>query len=273
MKKKSSINLCDYRGTYDSLETMLKKYNLYCEYLDLLCVPCEADEVWLGSEFCENLFLCYSTEHYQEKINFFKTQGLNVLIAIPELHEINFGNIMCIIEQMGNVDGFVVNDIGTALKVHSKFPNKKLILGRSFDKSVREIRLEPSKICKKYEQETDNIFGGISDSTHLSFFKSIGAMGITTDSVPFLKTNFSNIEYPIYFQYPRIVLSQAAICEFSQVDGNNPLMGCKFGCFNYAKNYNLSNLSVIKMGKIIFYKEKRAIDQCVSGDVRLVYTL
>ena len=38
MKKKSSINLCDYRGTYDSLERMLKKYKLYCEYLDLFYV-------------------------------------------------------------------------------------------------------------------------------------------------------------------------------------------------------------------------------------------
>lgn len=273
MMKQSSINLCDYRGTYDSLGTMLEKYGLFCKYLDELYLQYEPDEVWLGSEFCENLFVSCSVEDYQEKINCFKTRGLRVQIAIPELHEIHFDEIMHVVEQMVDVDGFVVNDVGTAVTIHRNFPQKKMILGRAFDKSVREVRFTPSEICSKYEREVTKRCGGVHDFAHLNFFRSIGATGITTDSVPFVTTKLGELKMPVYFQYPRIVLSQAAICEFSGVDGDNPLRGCKYGCFGYAKDYDLSGISVRKIGKIISHKEERAINQCVSGDMRLVYTL
>ena len=273
MKNQSSINLCDYRGTYDSLETMLEKYRLSCKYLNELYLQCEPNEVWLGSEFCENLFLYCSAGQYKERINYFKTQGLQVQIAIPELHEIYFDEIMYMIEQMKDADGFVVNDIGTAVTIHRNFPDKKMILGRAFDKSVREIRFMPSEICGKYEREAADQHGGIQDSAHLNFFQSIGATGITTDSVPYAKRKFEKLKVTVYFQYPRITLSQAAICEFCQAEGNNSLRGCKFGCFCYEKDYDLSGMSAVKIGKIISYKEERAINQCVSGNVRLVYTL
>lgn len=273
MLNQSSINLCDYSGTYDSLEIMIKKYRLSCGYVDTLCIHYNTDEVWLGSEFCENLFLHCSVDCYQKKIDYFKTQGLKVQIAIPELHETHFDNVMHMLEQMENVDGFVVNDIGTAVTLHRKFSQKKIILGRAFNKSVREVRFMPSEICSKYEREVVDLHMGTMDSSHLSFFRSIGATGITTDSVPFVMITFGELKFPVYFQYPRIVLSQAAICEFSRVDGNNPLRGCKFGCFYYAKGYDLSGMSVLKTGKIISHKEERTLNQCVSGNVRLVYTL
>ena len=237
MLKQISINLCDYRGTYASAEAMLRQYETFRSTLDVLCPQCEFDEVWMGSEFCENLFLCIPEEQYQKKIDYFTSLGLRVQIAVPELHETNFERAVSLLQQMQNTDGFVVNDIGTAVTVHRIFPQKKLILGRSFDKSVREIRCVPSEICSKYEREAADLHKELPDPVHTSFFRSIGATGITTDSVPYYRSEYNASELQIYFQYPRMVLSHAAICEFSMTAGNNPLRGCEFGCFSYEKRY------------------------------------
>lgn len=273
MLKKCSINLCDYSGTYVLAGGMIGLYRAICSQLDALYPQCKPDEVWLGSEFCENLFLCISAEEYQKKIAYFTTQGIRVHIAVPELHETNFKKVISILRQMKKVDGFVVNDIGTAVTIHQTFPQKKLILGRSFDKSVREIRCMPSEICNKFDRQTADFSKGLLDSAHLSFFRSLGAAGITTDSVPYIRQVFNKSELQVYFQYPRTLLSHAAICEFSQAEGNNPLRGCSYCCKYFSKEYNLSGKSVVKAGKIISHKEDRAISQCISGDVRLVYTL
>ena len=271
--KQVTVNLCDYAGTYLPKYGMLEHFQTLYDTVIRLDIAHLPEQVWLGSEFCENLFLCCSARQYQEKIDLFRTKGLCVLVAVPELHQKRFEDVFAILEQLEGVEGFVVHDIGTAVTIHERFPDRRLIMGRSFDKSIREIRSTPSQICRKYEQEAPQLHKALTDPAHLALFQGLGVSGLTTDSVPYAHVTMDSCELEIQFAYPRVLLSQAAICEFSSAEGNNPLRGCCYGCFQYAKRYELAGIPVIKQGKIISYQEVRTIDQCVSGDICLVFTL
>lgn len=276
MFKKIVINLCDYAGTYTPKNEMIIHYHNSTANVKDMLPYAVAGEVWLGSEVCENLFLMYSAKQYQERIDCFFNMGIRVLLAIPELHETHFYKVMSVVNQLRNIEGFIVNDIGTAMAVRREYPDSQLVLGRSFDKTIREIRISPGQICDKYNVEQTAIHKKALDEIHLKLYKDLGVSAIITDSVPFLKTELVANEMQIYLEYPRVMLSQAAICEFSGTKGNNPLHGCRFGCFQYSKRYSLSGNNLIKQGKIIYHKEERMIYQCVdciSGDIHLAYTV
>ena len=271
--KQVAVNLCDYAGTYLDRDGMLGHFQTIYDMVSRLDAAPLPELVWLGSEFCENMFLRCSAKQYQEKIDLFRTKGLCVLVAVPELHQKYFDDVFSILEQLEGAEGFVAHDIGTAATIRERFPDRKLIMGRSFDKSVREIRITPSRICRKYEQEAPHLRKGLTDSAHLALFQRLAASGLTTDSVPYAHVSMDPCGLEIQFIYPRVLLSQAAICEFSRAEGNNPLQGCCYGCFQYAKRYEMAGIPVTKQGKIISYQEERTIDQCVSGEICLVYTL
>lgn len=272
MIKGISINLCDYEGILQSEELLHKFYTVNSELRkkELLM---DADEVWIGSEVCENLFLSRSANEYQQIVNLFYSRKIGVCLVVPRIHEENFERVIELIKKIENLKRIIASDIGTVTTIHKELPLVDIVFGRTYEKSPREVRLKPEQIDSRYAVEEMMAHQGLFDSNHLSFLKLIGVIGVTEDSVPysFLSIPYTDIE--VYFQYPRIFLSQAARCEFCNSENRNPLLGCDFGCLAYHKMYKRDGYDIIKKGRMVFTEEKRPLAECIDGNVRVVYTI
>ncbi len=98
----------------------------------------------IGAETCSRQLHFIKNEQITKIIDQYITKDIPVYFVFPNIAECDFERAAEIAEicHVNNISGFVVNDFGMMLHIKEKY-KEQVILGRTFDKRLRDIRLFP----------------------------------------------------------------------------------------------------------------------------------
>lgn len=102
----------------------------------------EITGIRIGSETCSRLMESIHADRFRMQIRKIKDAGLDVFVVFPNVSQANWNHIMTLIDICAeeNIDGITANDFGVLSEaVNRSF--KKIILGRLFDRRMRDPRV------------------------------------------------------------------------------------------------------------------------------------
>ena len=274
-----SFNCCETSGTTDPYED-------YCHRLDTLSasMPPELQRplqrIYLGFEFCENMFCMSSIPDLKKKIQHTAQCGYRISFVLPIMHQScvkTFIDTIQSLESQDLLDEWIINDIGTLIIMRETLGITRAIsLGRMFDKGLRETRVDITEdefIRRNFEDLQPK--GGESEE-FLGLVHQYHITGIETDTFPdgILDSTRAGLRYHVH--YPDIYLSSAAYCEYEGLGKERPFMlhsSCSMPCRLYGQRIKTTRGALLKkIGNVLYAEQTRPIEACVRGDIRMVYS-
>lgn len=276
------INMCDFKGTVceNEFDARWKSVTKKAENIGNKKV----DGVYLGFEFCPNMLSRCDITKVVDQIQRIHEEGLTVTWVIPPLYERHlerYKSFLQILLRDAAIDECVVNDFGTLHLLRKELQWKKtIIMGRLFDKSVREFRVD----VKQYEEikRNEEAFQrpGFCSEKMQMFAQLYEVHQFETDTIPNSVLNLEEWtrKMKISVHYPRILLSRAAYCEFDGVNVEKEQKfllrtSCGGVCDTYEKViHGEPEREIYKAGLAIMGFQKQPLEESVRGRIRMVYS-
>ena len=275
-----AYNACERNGTLDSMESF--KNRLKALEIDS---NLEKDKVYsriyLGFEFCENMMSFCRIDHVKQKIELAVKEGYKVSFVFPMMHQKRiplFKEWIRQLVQLDRIDEWIVNDPGTFLLLDEAGVDGGFVLGRMFDKSIREARqniLDIPEIRDNFDVlQPENSFHGIREILKEKYHIN----GAEVDTFPdgILKLKDDGMHYHVH--YPDIYLSCSTYCEYAN-GSHNPNerfllhTSCGAECRHYEQKIICKNGRVLyKTGNVMLCRQNRSPGQSIEGCCRMVYS-
>lgn len=276
------VNLCDFKGTVyeENFETIWNDFVIKAQSVGKKKV----DGAYFGFEFCANMLVNCKIDKIIEAIHFVKRKGLFVTWVLPPLHERYLEIYKLFMTQLfakAEIDECVVNDIGTLIMLREELGfKKKILLGRMFDKSVREIRFDVSEYPQIVENENIFFKPGVYSEMMRQVAGEYQVERFETDTLPngVLQTECWGEGWNVTVHYPRIVLSRPAYCEYDAVNKERKekflfRTHCNGECRIYEKTIKAENRPDIKKsGLAVTGCQRKPVEEVVTGKIRMVYS-
>ena len=291
-KLKISSIACDYtgfHGTLGSRQEWLARAEKYTNILhnNFFRYP---DTYIFGVRYCEMMYDEISQKkHVQNELEYrmrlSEQQGLKIAFSIPQLHEHRllewqqFYNIFLKPKFASSlINEIIVNDFGTLVFLYKNGVfGSKVTLGRSFDKTLRENRIDITTIDKIGSNQKMIETPPVSEAFYQELCKEYDVSGAELDSLPDGCLSLPKMDHFTWsIIYPKIVISKSSYCELGSAFRNNrkfTLDECGKTCRVIYKSFYQEN------GRILFItentvccKQVKPLEESVHGKVRLVYS-
>ena len=274
-----TCNCCGTSGTTDPYED-------FCRRLDMLpdtlppAFQKPIERIYLGFEFCENMFCMSRAGDQERKIQYASERGYRISFALPAMHESHVGKFMETIRSLESqdlLDEWIINDTGTLIMLREAMGvSRSVSLGRLFEKSIREARINAENdefIRRNFE---DLQPAGGESGEFVEFVQRYHITGMETDTFPDGVLDLTNAGLSYHVHYPDIYLSSAAYCELEGIGKEEPYLlypACAMSCRSYGQRIRTARGTVLKkIENAMFTEQIRPIDECVHGGARLVYS-
>lgn len=222
----------------------------------------------LGSMQCSRIVRFMDMGLLRERIRYLRSNKMSILFATPNVSGSDYelwARLLDSLIESGDIDALIVNDLGILDEYKGKI---RIILGRQFDKRVRDPRVE----------------GGCAENTPLldhEYLESLGGDfdGITLECLPDTKIAPSDLN--IYTHLPMVQISSGKICEFASIGRTDEerFFGhdCKCKCVStYGEcRHGTLNKPIFKRYNSLFYEagfDGRTIKMLNDSRVKLVFT-
>lgn len=276
------LNMCDFKGTIcgADFETNLKMLIDEARQAG----GKDVTGVYLGFEFCPNMLSRCRIKDVVEKIQFVKERGFSVLWVIPPLYERHvdmYRDFLKILFSCGQIDACVVNDFGALHMLRGELQWKKTIhMGRLFDKSTREVRMDVGVYPEIIQNEAEFVRPGFCNDEIQKIAARYQVSGFETDTISHTILNLEEWgdRMQIFVHYPRILLSRAAYCEFDAVTEERKRKfllrtACTGVCDSCERIiYTEDQREIHKSGLAIISFQEKTIEEAVSGKICMVYS-
>lgn len=278
--KEYGYNACERNGTLESCELFEKRLRMLknSHFLDR---NEEYNWIYLGFEFCENMMKLCRIEHLERKIAMADAEGYKVAFVFPPMYQksvLLWKEWIWHLSEQRLVREWIVNDLGTFVLLEEARVRDGLVLGRLFEKAVREVRqniLEIPEVEKYFE-----IFQpGESVKSIIEILgKKYPLCGAEVDTFPdgVLSLADHGLEYRVH--YPDIFLSYSPYCEYANVDHEEKgcfilHQPCVAECCLYEQKISTSNgRDIYKTGNVMIYRQSKNLEKCIEGCCRVVYS-
>ncbi len=275
-----SVNLCNLKFDISELYRILDNYNQKLKE----AYNRKPNRVYIGFEYCDKMVHFFSMRELIAIFNTIENLDMKVTYVIPPVREENFKKHMDILDELisrTNLNEISVNDYGMLNYLHTKRTNNlDIILGRLFDKGIRETRLNifESEAVKKNSAEISktNLF----DEPYLKLFESFNINRIELDTFPDGVQDVSKAgKLNVSIHYPKVFISRGSYCEAGSI-GQKPENKfklsnmCGFECSKIYKKIILEHncRELIKLGNAILFHQPEPIGDIVNGKFRLVFS-
>lgn len=274
-----AYNCCENNGT-------VERYADFCDRLNTLSEVMPSDlqqpiqRIYLGYDFCENMFCSCSVPELEQKIWYAARRGYRVSVVLPIMHQSRverFVEVIRPLEAQDLLDEWIVNDIGTLLLMRETLGiSRPISLGRMFEKGLRETRVDVTEdeVIRRCFEDLQPESGETEEL--LALVQKYGITGMETDTFPDGILQLTHTGLSFHVHYPDIYLSSAAVCEYEGIGRDRPFTlhpSCSGACRAYGQRIKTARGTVLKkIGNAIFTEQTRPIDACVRGDIRLVYS-
>lgn len=277
--RESAFNACERNGTalpfsvcMSYISEQISKYNQQTE--------CPISRVYLGYEFCEKMFLMSDLKDLCLKAAELCRHGYTVSFVLPVMHESSVFFIKQLITKLDHlklIDEWIVNDLGTLVLIREELNiHTDIVLGRLFDKTIREPRIDILQ-NQKVREHFDLLQPEDWSSEQLRFLQSrFGIKAAETDTFPDGVLCLENYGIPYHVHYPDIYISSAAYCEWTGSEDDDAfLLGshCGMECLRYGQYIQNGDRNPLKkIGNVICYVQQKSVHDCVRGDIRIVFS-
>lgn len=273
------LNLCDEYSVYCGWDFNQIINSAYMEiYSKIGNYKLSIKEVRLGSETCCNLFRFIPKDKLIHQMCLLKEAGIEVSLVFPVVDESNYSLccdlFLCSIENEA-INNVVVNDYGMLLLC--KEYQIKVILGRTFDKRLRDPRVQSDLFLNGNPEE----LGLFSDA----YLKMYIREGISSLELECLELGIGNIIpeliTTIYLHYPYRYITSGRICEFAGIGKENSkkfkINQCSMQCMKYIAKTQTSPIRNVIYKHCNAILEKIQLNNNLSKDflnpkVRVIYT-
>ena len=275
-----AYNACERNGTVESYKLFLKRINTV-EISHFFGQNETYRWIYLGFEFCEDMMKLYDISKIEKKIETAVKKGYKVAFVFPMVHQKNVPMVREWIERLAKqnlISEWVVNDLGMFVLLEEVGITKNFVLGRLFEKGIREARqniLEIPEIVKNFEifQPTESL-----RSICEILEKKYMICGAEIDTFPegMLEVPDGRLEYRVH--YPDIFLSCSPYCEYANMNheekGRFVLhQSCGAECCLYEQKIHVPNgKEFYKIGNVMIGRQMRSLEKCVHGTCRMVYS-
>lgn len=275
-----AYNACERNGTLESHELYTKRIHAV-ENSHFFGQNETFSWIYLGFEFCENMMKLCDISQMEKKIETAVSKGYQVAFVFPTVHQQGIPLVREWIERLAKqnlISEWIVNDLGMFALLEEAGITKNLVLGRLFEKAIRETRqniLEIPEVAKNFEifQPTESL-----KSIYRILEKKYTICGAEVDTFPegMLELTDCQLEYRVH--YPDIFLSCSPYCEYANV--NHEEKGrfvlhhsCVAECCLYEQKIHAPNgREFYKTGNVMIGKQMRSLEECVNGTCRMVYS-
>lgn len=278
--KAYAYNACERNGTLESYELFEKRLRILknSHFLDR---NEKYSWIYLGFEFCENMMMICKIEHIERKIALAIEEGYKVAFVFPVMHQKNvplFKEWVRHLAEQKLVSEWIVNDLGTFTLLNEVGISEGLVLGRMFEKSVRETRQNIFEI-PEVKKNFDIFQPGESVKSILKILaKKYFLCGTEVDTFPDGVLNLANNELEYHVHYPDIFLSCSPYCEYANL--NHEEKGrfilhkpCGAECCLYGQKISAPNgTEFYKIGNVMVCRQSKSLEECVDGFCRIVYS-
>lgn len=278
--KEYGYNACERNGTLESCKLfehrleLLKKRNVFNRNE-------QYQWIYLGFEFCENMMQICEITQVKEKIAMAEAKGYQVAFVLPPMHQKSvpvFKEWIRHLVAQNLVSEWVVNDLGTFSLLEEAKARGSFVLGRLFEKAIREARqniLEIPEVERHFEilQPGSNI-----ESICDLLGKRYHICGAEVDTFPngILHLPENEIGYRVH--YPDIFLSCSSYCEYANMDHEEKERfllhsSCYAECCLYEQKLIAPNeRTLYKVGNVMLCRQENEPEACIEGNCRIVYS-
>ena len=275
-----AYNACERNGTLESVELFEKRLDLL-KHTHFFNRNEVYRWIYLGFEFCENMILTCKVQDIQKKIEMASKRGYKVAFSFPSMHQKQIGFfeewVQCLAEQ-GMIEEWIVNDYGTFALLEKCGVHKGIVLGRMFEKAIREVRqnvLEIPEIQKHFEilqpeESIKQLRKLLGDKYQME--------GAEIDTFPDGLLDLGDGDFNYHVHYPDIYLSSSPYCEYA--NGKREEKGrfilhqsCGRECCLYAQKISTTRgRAFYKIGNVMLCRQEKSLEECIKGHCRLVYS-
>lgn len=275
-----AYNACERNGTLESYALFEKRI---CELKNYHLGKQNATYSWiyLGFEFCENMMRICDILQMEKKIETAVKRGYKVAFVFPPVYQKSIPMVKQWIERLKKlnlISEWVVNDFGMFALLAEAGITKNFVLGRLFEKAIRETRqniLEIPEVAKNFEilQPTESM-----KSICRILEEKYMICGAEVDTFPdgMLKLTDQHLEYRVH--YPDIFLSYSPYCEYANV--NHEEKGCFVlhqlcgaECCLYEQKISAPKRNEFyKTGNVMLGRQVKCPEECIEGCCRFVYS-
>lgn len=279
MKKyKISLNLCDeytFFNDYNIIELVEKIYDeLYAKYGNYKFF---IEEVRLGAESCCELFSHIDAEKLLAKFIEIKKSNLRTTLVVPMISQSKFAECQEKISYLfaqNIIDNVVVNDFGMISLC--KNYNVNIILGRCFDKRLRDPRVSSSLFLDGDSEEI-----GVFSDAYLRLLQRENVSSIEIESLELgIKEEIPSQISEVYMHFPYRYITSGRICELAGIEMENcdkfKIEKCKLQCMRFtAKSHSKPiKTAIYKHCNAIYEKieiTNKILDDFVKPCITIVY--
>jgi len=279
-EKEYAYNACERNGTLESCELFEKRLRIL-KNSHFLGRNEKYNWIYLGFEFCENMMKLCQIEHMERKIALADAQGYKAAFVFPPMYQKYvplWKEWIWRLAEQKLVREWIVNDLGTLVLLKEAGISEGLVLGRLFEKAVREVRqniLEIPEVENHFEifqpgESVKNIFKTLA--------KKFPLCGAEVDTFPDGVLNLADQELAYHVHYPDIFLSYSPYCEYANVNHEEKgrfilHQSCEAECCLYEQKISTSNgRDIYKTGNVMLYRQSKSPEKCIEGCCRVVYS-
>lgn len=232
----------------------------------------DVSRVYIGSYFCEGLFLKLSGFSFDGFTRFLEERKAKGTLVVPICRQASLGaakDVIHLAEKYAIIDEIVVNDVGMLAFIRNSFPAKKVHLGRMFLKNTRDSR---------------SIFPRLGDATsyyspiYKSLFDEFGFDGIEADTVA-LEMNFGGVPESVVLGMHTswTYMTVGRMCAFAGAGHPDkekfiPDISCRMECMGNPVFYSHQQGTIVKSGKTV-YCPALPVDITGVADIREIVTV
>lgn len=278
--KEYAYNACERNGTLESCELFEKRLRTL-KSSHFLGENGKYNWIYLGFEFCENMMKLCQIEHMKRKIALVNAEGYKTAFVFPPMHQKYVPLCREWVQRLAEqklVSEWVANDFGMLVLLVEAGICERLVLGRLFEKAVREVRqsiLEIPEVKNHFEifQPAENM-----KSIYKILANKFPLCGVEIDTFPDGVLNLAECELEYHVHYPDIFLSYSPYCEYANVNheekGRFVLhQSCEAECCLYEQRILASNgRNIYKTGNVMLCRQLKSPEKCIEGCCRVVYS-
>lgn len=255
-----ALNMCGYNSSNDFVTS--DEWKNY-------------ERIYIGHEYCSTFLVAF--EKQLTSILAVINKEMRITMVFPVMQEKHWHameNICSIIKEDQRVDEIVVNDFGTLDYCASKCIAKQLILGKLFNKSSREARVNLWEFedIENKELLSESIFETIAFESLMEKY-NIDRVETELISEKYYKTLKSNSIHKMDIHYPFIYITSGTICPLNCSNSNSGVQfENKNTCPGMCKDTLIEicnpvfGTKVINRGNTYMYKTDYVIEEDASTE-------
>lgn len=212
----------------------------------------DAKRVYIGSYFCEGLFIRYGAFDFVAFTEFLRANNAKGTLVVPICRQGELEAAKYVVSQAAlhaEIDEIVVNDVGMLDYVSRDFGQKKRLLGRLFFKNTRDSRSVFPRLGEEISYYAP---------VYESLFKEYGFSGIEADTAS-LTMNFEGIPESVILgiHTPWTYMTCGRMCAFAGAglpDDKKFVADapCRMECMGNPVYYSHQQGLIVKSGKAVY---------------------